>query len=204
MSEPNRVVDYTQITAHVEQSRKRLTPALRGKARIEALLRSMTEEVQIAENVLWALLTLTLSNAVGEQLDRIGRLLGQARGSLGDTDYRAVLRGTVKARRSSGTVEQLYEIGRLVTGGINVRVREGAASIYVEPVAPHPAGAAVLLRMMQLAKAGGVSVCVADPPLAESALFTFSSDPMRSQSSATQGFADDAQTTGGHLTGAIS
>jgi hypothetical protein len=63
---------------------------------------------------LWALLGVTLDNAEGASLDQYGALFAFARGALDDDHYRALLRGLILARRSSGTASELQAIVRAI------------------------------------------------------------------------------------------
>jgi len=204
-TEPDKISEHTQITDHASRAVQLLPRQFRTKAGITALLQSWIRQAQEIEDALWALLQCTLDTAVGDALDQIGALLAFARGSMNDDDYRVMLRAIVRARQSSGTGEDLLEVIGLMfdPDGITFSTLDGYASWLVVPHAVLPYSSVSVLRVLQIAKAGGVQLQLIDPPRAESSLFGFSANTFFSETSTTEGFSDVAATTGGYLTGVI-
>ena len=56
----------------------------------------------------------TLENAVGANLDVIGKLVGQPRVGLDDDTYRRYCRASITANKSRGTAEELIDVADLV------------------------------------------------------------------------------------------
>lgn len=84
---------------------------------LELLVRAYAAELQALDAAATALLSdTTLDGAVGVQLDGLGQIIGLERNGLGDDRYRALLRAQIRINTSAGTIEQLNEIIRLVTG----------------------------------------------------------------------------------------
>jgi len=84
---------------------------------LELLARSYVDELQALDAAATALLTDTsLDAAVGVQLDGLGQIIGLERNGLDDDRYRALLRAQIRVNTAGGTIPQLNEIIRLVTG----------------------------------------------------------------------------------------
>lgn len=199
-TEPNRITDYAHDTSHVAEGIALLYRQFASKPLFTALVSSYLKQVQEIEDALWNALTkTTLDTATAAQLDQIGAVLVWPRGSLSDTDYRAILRALIAARRSRGFPEDIITVARLLFG--LQRFRDGSASITIEPEAPYAFAPSAALTVLDIAKSPGIQLQLFDPPEAEASLFTFSDDPMRVQTDAARGFSDTSQITGGALTG---
>ena len=112
----------------------RLLHQFRGKENIEALLTAFLDEVQAIETALVdCLLLRTITDAEGEQLDLIGRVIGLERNGLDDEKYRLNLIARVAINIGSGTPEELLRLASLLTYGEECRVVERA-----------PAGVAII------------------------------------------------------------
>ena len=203
--EPDRVTAHTEITTHTTDGLALFFRVFANSPKLQALATAWLDQVQLAENALWDLLVNTaIDTAAGVVLDQIGALLQFARGTIADdATYRAVLKGVVRARRSSGTPEDLIAVCTLVLGVTTFSYSEGFASALVEVHSPPGFDLHALLAALDIAKDGGVQIQVIAPARAESGLFTFA-DALVAQTDALRGFSDTAQTTGGYLTGAIA
>lgn len=119
--------EFVHVTDHVSASVGLLRAMLR-KERAEdwiALLAAPFQYLEDQAQLVYA--QRFLGGAEGVQLDRIGADLAVARGALGDADYRALLRGRVRAIRSKGAVEDLIDSLRLAMDDTSVTVKvEGA------------------------------------------------------------------------------
>lgn len=206
-NEPNAITAYAHDTLHVLESLNSLYVQHRSKPIIRALLTSYANRVQEIEDALWDLLTKTsLDTAFGDGLDALGDLLLFPRGALtSDSDYRSVLRAAVLTIRSRGVSEDVIQIVSLVLGAtFSWTYHYGYASIWIEPHAPFSLAPGVFMKLLRRAKSAGVQIELITPPLAESSLFTFSTDPFRIVSDASLGFSDTTQVAGGHLTGVVN
>lgn len=107
--------DYTRNQAHVEQGLDRLLERFKGRPKIEALLRIFLERVQHIDDVIYDLYTgMWLDNAVGEQLDSLGWIVGESRASRSDYIYRLWIRARIKINRANGKVSDTLEVLRLL------------------------------------------------------------------------------------------
>jgi hypothetical protein len=82
---------------------------------IKKLLRELVTPIQVLEQTLQSLLTdRSVTTAEGEQLDVIGRVVGQERGGMVDDDYRRIIRARISVNRSKGTVADVIGVADLV------------------------------------------------------------------------------------------
>lgn len=108
---------YTQITGHDAQALARLAQQFAESTNLRLLVSVSATSVQTAEDVLWALYSeRLLTSAVGEQLDNLGAIVGQAREAATDDQYRARLAGRILANRSDNGIDTLLAIVRAVLG----------------------------------------------------------------------------------------
>lgn len=140
---------------------RRLAMYLKGKENVEAFLTAIKEEVDEVTTAFEQLLEdRQLDNAFGEQLDLIGRILGQTReGYTLDDDYRKLLKARVKINKSSGTAEDLYAIFALILPtGSTMRIDEYEIAAFILTVsgALTDDSATFFARIMREAKAAGV------------------------------------------------
>lgn len=131
---------------------------------IKKLLTALGGSVQDLEDVLQTLLLgYGVDTAVGEQLNVLGRLVGQGRGGLDDASFRRLVRARISTNRSKGTIADVIKVTTLIvsdptatmvvdnwgTAGYVLRVEDAAVANVV---------AALLLPMLREATAGGVRV----------------------------------------------
>jgi hypothetical protein len=90
---------------------------VRDKPRVEALLIAFAEQIQALETVNVDLITeRSIASAIGEQLDVLGRIVGEVRRGADDEPYRNRIRVRVLVNRSNGTIPELLEILRVFEG----------------------------------------------------------------------------------------
>jgi hypothetical protein len=201
MSEPDRAW-FQHITTHEADGLALFARQFANAARVRALARAHLTQLQELEDAAWAVFTAGLDTATGDALDQYGRLLVFPRGALDDTCYRAILRGVVRARRGSGTSEDLLQTAALALGAVTFEYIEGSASECVVTQSPITFAAALLL-VLRLAKPGGVALQVVSPARTLTSTFRFA-DGLQLQSSALVGLGDTGQTVGGHLAGVVA
>lgn len=130
---------------------------------ISKLLVAMSTAVQSFETAGQQVLSQrTIDNAIGTQLDEIGKVVNQGRIGLDDDTYRRYLRATISTHRSHGTVEDLIKVIDLIIFEDNatyVVVRStGTALVQVIGVGITDALALVALSFLRRAAATGVRV----------------------------------------------
>lgn len=93
------------------------------------------------------------ADAIGVQLDTLGRIVGQERGGLSDDQYRLIILGRIMANRSNGRVEDLYAI-LLALGYTDMIAREHYPAALVVESCDQPMSD-VVNTLLSGAKAGG-------------------------------------------------
>lgn len=108
-----------KIATHKEQMLARLLFQYKDRPNIAKILTVVAARYQGLEDARWQLLTERyIDTAVGVQLDVIGRLIQQERGtSANDAEYRLRLRARMRANQSSGTVEDILAVFAALLGG---------------------------------------------------------------------------------------
>ncbi|MCG8433501.1 MAG: DUF2612 domain-containing protein [Gammaproteobacteria bacterium] len=136
----------------------KLLTQFKEKPNIEAILRVILKQVQDLEDAAFVLLTGTLlPNAVGNQLDRVGQIVGESRQGRGDADYRVGLSARILLNLSNGTIEELIAIVNVMTSGTaQIDVTEAfPAAFDITVDTPISNGSAVGVFVL-LAKPAGV------------------------------------------------
>lgn len=200
--EPDRA-ELTHVTNHVTAGLAMFTSSVRGRTVINGLLTSWLNRVQEIEDATWDVFgAFDLSTAVGDQLDKLGRLVGLARGSLSsDSLYRVALAGWIRANRSNGNLTDLHAVATILYGDGAYSLDEyNFAAIVVVPDAPSEIGSDMALVVMRRARAAGIGMQVIAPAPSGTG-FRFSASAETSETSADHGFSNTTQTTGGHLAG---
>jgi len=79
--------------------------------RIQAFLSALLEQLQSIEDLTFDVLVgIWPLTAVGNQLDVLGRIVGQARGELTDAEYRIFILGKIFVNHMNGTLPEFYEL----------------------------------------------------------------------------------------------
>lgn len=127
----------------------------------ETLIEAFAAQIQDLETVWLELLNATrLDQAVGVQLDRIGVVVGIARGNADDDRYRDLIAAQISTNLASGTIEELLVIVGLIVGPtVELALTEyfpaGFEIEAVDEILPAGQGAAVAL-LVKSAKAAAV------------------------------------------------
>jgi hypothetical protein len=188
-----------KISDHAARALDRLKQQFRGKPKVEALVTALMGPVQAVEDALYQLLTERgVDTAIGTQLDAIGKVVGQPRGGLSDDTYRRYIRARITANRSSGLVDELNLIARLVLDDPTVVItttQYPPASVVMSltvAVVPQDLGVA-LVAFLRKATAAGVRILLHFQPQTLAASFAF-------EGGAGMGFGDTSNAaTGGQL-----
>lgn len=170
-----------KIESHATEALDRLCELFKVQPNVRALITVWCRPVQAFEEVLYQVLTeRTVDLAVGVQLDMLGVIVGQPRGGLVDDDYRRYIRARIRVNRSSGTIDELIVIARLI-------VNDEDATIWLEPSYPaacvmHIQGipvddaiATALVVFLRAAATGGVRVVLEWSTVAPEDTFTWDS-----------------------------
>jgi hypothetical protein len=185
------VGDLTKITTHEVDAVARLPQQHKDRPKLEGLVRLHAARYQKIEDTLFDVLAQrALSEAVGEQLDVIGRVLTQGREGMVDDIYRRALAARLLVLRSRGTIEDVIAIcvalladGVIITrDDVGVRVENYyPAAIVVRLTSPVPNDAALVERLfeyLRISVSAGVRVTLEWNPSGDEDTFTWdSTDP---------------------------
>lgn len=102
--------EYSHNPAHAAEAVAHLINFFR-KPRNSAFLSALCEPIQNIEDVLWATYNaFDLDTAVGDQLDKLGALVGELRNDRVDANYRTAIRVRILVNSSQGTLPELIDI----------------------------------------------------------------------------------------------
>jgi hypothetical protein len=113
----------SKIDNHAELAIGRVAEEYKQSTGLLGIIEAWADQTQEADDAIWQLATerylysdadigdVTVNyEATGRQLDVLGRLLGESRGSMTDAQYRLLLKAKVRLIKSSGTTENLLSI----------------------------------------------------------------------------------------------
>lgn len=101
----------TQTTTYADEGVALLIAQYQGRPNIEALVRSLMDQVQACENRLFEMADGSLlANATGATLDGYGEILGVSRQALPDESYRLFLLAAAAKNHGRATLEDIRNI----------------------------------------------------------------------------------------------
>lgn len=110
-------MSLTISTEHVETALSRILYQFKEKPKFEAFITAFVQQFQDIEDVIGQLLTdRQIDTATGENLNVLGRIVGQPREGRTDADYRLWIKARIQINKSSGTTEEIYNVLKLITG----------------------------------------------------------------------------------------
>lgn len=191
---------------HVSTGLARLIWQYRGdQPRIQAFLESLLDEVQSIEDAAYQVLTgIWPRTAIGDQLDVLGKIVGQKRYGLVDEAYRVFILGRIYVNVSDGKLPQyLYLISDILNyqpvqayeAKWHQQWPSAALRIAVAGVTyPDP-----MVDLLFDLKGGGIYLEVVYSERAEGTIFQTSSLVGTDEVSTTEGTTNLAGATGGYL-----
>jgi hypothetical protein len=137
------------------------------RSNFEHIVSSYIAGLQALRDALVTLIRITVDDATANELDIIGKLVGEPRDGDVDADYRRRVKARIATNRSSGTPRQLTTIARLLLGdsysqanGGLVRYENTGTAGYtltIDGLAVPTALADVLSRFLNQATPGGIA-----------------------------------------------
>src|SRR5688572_13994483 len=101
----------TKIADHVEQGLRLLLDQYKDKPRLTALLSSYLNRVQELEDAAWDVrIKRFVDDAVGAQLDGIGRIVGELRQGRDDVTYRLFILARIRVNLSFGHADDVIDV----------------------------------------------------------------------------------------------
>ncbi len=200
------------IPSHGDADVALLLDQFQRKPRLVALIRALASEIQDLDDAAWQVLTERgLDNAIGAQLDMIGKVVDLARAGWDDEVYRGHLRAQILVLRSDATWPALLAILDVLEVDVSLSMisEPGPASMLIALGAPTDDDfpAAELFLVIVRAKAAGVRFVIEFPTFDVSESFTWADGDV-DQADAARGWADDddadLMTSGGYWIGDLA
>jgi hypothetical protein len=120
------------LASHVKAGVERLIVQFRKQPKLVAILESWLVSVQDLEGVFWDIHQIRdIDQATGVNLDTLGRIVGQLRGTLTDAQYRTWLKARILANRSRCTVDEILEILIVIEPDAELGVIESYPAAYI-------------------------------------------------------------------------
>lgn len=163
---------------------------------MEALIRAAVAELQVIEDIIAELYGISVDTATDNELDVLGRIVGENRKGKGDDVYRIWVKARMMANRSSGTAEELMAIAYIVTNGtVPIVISEVyPAAVALQIGATPLVNPDDLQAILQDARGAAISLVVTSDMSPDA--FAFAFDPNGA------GFGDSSNSnTGGLLAG---
>jgi hypothetical protein len=163
---------------HIAEALARSPEYIKGKQNWTAIVSALVSQVQEVEDALQQLATERgVDTAVGAQLAIVGAKVGEPDTGLDTEIYRRRIRARIAANRSSGTIEQLIQIGRLIVYDTAARMeleRQNVAHLVyrVRDAAVASDVADVLIAFLRDAKLAGVRLLLETSESDEAGTFT--------------------------------
>ena len=139
----------------------RLITQYKNKPRLRALAQSYLEEVAELAIVLEQLcLAFRLGNAIGAQLDVLGRIVGAPRQGFDDRSYEQLIRAYIRAQKSEGKPEDIYAVFRILIapGDLMVLDEYYPMAIVLRIASDAALNLSVLMTLLLMAKGQAVRV----------------------------------------------
>jgi hypothetical protein len=198
-------MSLVEKTTHEAEAVATFLQQFKGKAKLAALLASYVDQVQQLEAVLFDVLaSRAIDAAEGDQLDLLGDLVGQDREGRSDSDYRIWIKARIRVNLSSGTGNDIIAtVGAILGTAGRVTITElPPAAMRVDVSNALGGTPADVAELISQARGAGIDCNLVYTLAADAATFTFSSGDTE-EASAAQGWADDAQTSGGVFADAL-
>ena len=178
---PASVLDVEGITIHQNKA-PALTIERWHKEHFLALQATYTPEIQEVENALWEIwISRFIDYAQGEQLNMLGRLVGEGRNGRNDPNYRVRIRARIAINESLGRPQDVIKILRLLDPATAILVEFGPAAFRIDFQAPLTglATGVEIASIVSEARAAGVGASVVMPTAADVFRFGDVNDPLR-------------------------
>lgn len=158
--------EYILNENHAEEAIDHLIELFKSGPRNQALLQVVALQIQELENTSAQVYTsFYVDTAVGDQLDILGRIVGEARQGRLDAEYRAAVKVRILVNSSDGKIEQLLAIARGMVPSASIALLEQfPCTIRMEFSTMGTSTLRTVFAMLQQAKAAGVRLLVSYGP----------------------------------------
>lgn len=193
--------------AHVSEGLARLLTQYQEKPVLRGWLKAYLKQVQLLEDATYDVIVKRLIDvAVDEQLDTIGRIVGEQRKDRDDDTYRVFIRARIMINRSQGRTQDMLDALELITDKPHLFLEYFPAAFWIEFLEVPEYDPVMLFTMLRDAKAAGVGLTMVVPTVAEVSQFRWGdANTLPGSSVATKGFGDvNVASTGGRLSDAVT
>ncbi len=115
----------TQINDHEVAALERLLEQYKQSDNLKGILNSFNKQIQEIEDAMFGLFgKLDIMTISGDQLDRIGDIVGQTRLGTNDETYRLLIYARIGINNSTGTTEEIINIFTLITQSTIVDLKD--------------------------------------------------------------------------------
>jgi hypothetical protein len=119
-------------TNHIQEALDFLPTQFSDAQHFQKLVTVAMEQVQGIENTIADIYYYQmLNNASGAQLDALGEIAGEARGTSTDAEYLARIRARIAYNRSSGCADTLLDMIKTQRGVLDVHLEEFPGIVYI-------------------------------------------------------------------------
>lgn len=194
-------MSLTYKSSHSTEAAGQLVEQFKNKTNIVGIVTSIVNRVQDLEDVGFELLNERgLTTAIGEQLNVLGRIVGEKRKNRSDAEFLIGIIVRILRNRTSGTPEEIYEIFNTFRPGV-YRLQETYPAAFnliaQEALTPDDPTPQQFAQLLDDIKAAGVGSHFIYSGYDSGYVFKFASGDTL-ESDANHGFGNDAGTTGGH------
>lgn len=175
---------------------------------VPGLLAALLSGVQDLEDAAFPLAAQTIDTAATHALTGIGDLVGLRRAddtTITDARYRIALKAWIRAMRSNGAIGDIEEVVTILAGSALAAswtvTEHFPAGLLVTPAAALLTDDGYVAAVARAVRAAGVRLQVICPPPSDP--FTFAVGDEEPEASATLGWSNAAQSTGGYLAGVV-
>lgn len=154
----------TEITNHVQIALSQFLQQYQGRPRLAALMTALVAQIQDLEDAFYALNAgrqLYEGNAVGQQLDGIGELVGLPRNGADDPEYLVLLNGTVAENNSDTTIPTMVNVVDILFSPsllLSYNLFPAAMGFAVGGATLDPAFFAIAAQIIQNSLGGGITL----------------------------------------------
>lgn len=190
------------LSDFLEQGADQLLEQFRDKPRLLAYLNAVLRPIQKFEDDVWAvILSRLIDDAIGVQLDILGKIVGEPRGShVDDEIYRLFIRARIAINHTHGHADDVIGVLRLVEAAEFSFSEYYPATILIEYVAVTAAPATVLFELANEARAAGVALLLTYGTQTDFFSFCAGLTPI---ADSVHGFAPTDLSSGGYISGVV-
>lgn len=150
----------TEINDHVQQALARFIQQYKGRPLTAGLMTAFVDQIQDLEDAIYGLDSeRQLANAIGQQLDGLGEIIGIKRNGLDDATYLLFLYGKIAENYSDTTINSIINIINFVFQAQVVLMQEvfpAGLSIQVAGTPLNPALFNIAVALVQAAMGAGI------------------------------------------------